>query len=255
MNLMEQQVYEVLTTPIICDKKCKEITRKNGLIITPQKYYATADEDMSDFAVDFYEIIYEDNLLKNISLLKDDRCFKNKELAGDTINSFNTIANMYDGFYWKSGNIQIDPYLTFYKVHYHCLANFWVIPMRHGRKSSKKVFDDNFDCPILYCESIQKNWETLISDKMITYDKDKEEYPNYFRMFELNEFSKIHFYPDNFTDTKRVRGYYENRNGAELLQLSLSFIYKRAEKICKDQKVANELFTYFKEKNVLSINN
>lgn len=97
MNEIEEKniVKQILLTPIKCSKRYKCVQMVDGEIRSPQKYYCTADCDMSDFAVGFYEIIYRDNLLnENKNILAEYGRFKNKELAGDTINSFNSLANV-----------------------------------------------------------------------------------------------------------------------------------------------------------------
>lgn len=52
-NFLEQRekVRKMLLMPIVVDKKVKEIHIKDDIIYSGQKYYSTADEDMSDFAI------------------------------------------------------------------------------------------------------------------------------------------------------------------------------------------------------------
>ncbi len=56
------------------------------------------------------------------------------------MNSFNSLANIILDNNDKNSRSSKDiwpDYLEKYEKDYHCLANFWVIPMRHGRKSAK----------------------------------------------------------------------------------------------------------------------
>ena len=95
---------------------------------------------MSDFTVGFYEIVYKD-LLKCMTLLNGKGELYNAQFAGDTMNSFNTIAN----FTINAGKSMAKrtpleewpEYLKDYRIRYHCLANFWILPMDIGRTSRK----------------------------------------------------------------------------------------------------------------------
>ena len=113
---------------IQCNKKeYKTIKRSKcqdrDVIKTSQKYIRKNDPDMSDFAIGFYEIIYKD-ILNGKTILDEKGYLQNKELfAGDTMNSFRTIKRRN-----PKENI-----LKKYEYQYHCLANFWLIPMEMGR--------------------------------------------------------------------------------------------------------------------------
>ena len=85
-------VKKILLTPIECNKRYKTIKLVNGEICSPQKYYCGEDCDMSDFAVGFYEIIYA-NIIPGKKILNNG-FFTSKEFAGDTMNSFNSLANI-----------------------------------------------------------------------------------------------------------------------------------------------------------------
>lgn len=133
----QEQVKEILLMPISCNKSIigTPVKREN-LIYSGQKYCNNLDEDMSDFAVGFYEIIYR-NILKNDennhrSILNKDNYLLNRNFAGDTMNSFNTISRSCteNSFDWPN-------YLWKYFKEYHCLANFWIVPMHIGRTSPR----------------------------------------------------------------------------------------------------------------------
>lgn len=149
MTEKEEQVYKILLTPIKCDKKVSKIYMEDNVIYSPQLYKEIADEDMSDFSVGFYKIIYED-LLKNDSgeILNEDGFCKNDNYMGDTMHSFNSLANVILGDKskeYRSPKEKWPEELVEYKSKYHCLANFWVIPKSHGRNSKKLNYYDSLD--------------------------------------------------------------------------------------------------------------
>lgn len=98
-----KQVYELLMPPIVCTGYSKgkvSIVKCGNYIKSSQTYYPdkkwkiSLDEDMSDFAMGFYEIIYKSLLGGNLMVNKnDDLC--DGEFTGDTMNPFNYIANLF----------------------------------------------------------------------------------------------------------------------------------------------------------------
>lgn len=149
MNEKAKKVYEVLLTPIICNKKNSKIIIQDGIIRSSQLYYGSADEDMSDFSIGFYKIIYKDLLSNsNGDILSEKGYPIDKEFMGDTMHSFNSLANIILNDASKKVRSPIEkwpPELVEYYSRYHCLANFWIIPMRHGRKSAKLSRYDSVD--------------------------------------------------------------------------------------------------------------
>lgn len=154
MTEKEKWVYAILLTPIDCDKKFSKIELKDGIIKTPQLYYSTADEDMSDLSIGFYKILYED-ILKDKSKNEDGEIlldrkghYINEDYMGDTMHSFNSLANAIfsvpSAKQWPPEE-EWPPELIDYKIKYHCLANFWVIPMKHGRRGKKLSYYDSVD--------------------------------------------------------------------------------------------------------------
>lgn len=94
----QKQVYEILLMPIECDKYKYNGIYSEGSIIYSGQHYASrfSDADMSDLAVGYYEIVYK-NLLGNNPILLTDGNILNPNFAGDTMNSFNTVANRVPG--------------------------------------------------------------------------------------------------------------------------------------------------------------
>lgn len=255
--IKQKQVYDVLVTPIICDKTSNEekIVRKNGVIFSSQKYCREADPDMSDLAISFYQILYNEKLI-DFDLLDNQGYLKNKEFAGDTMNSFTTIANGVVSnelqFKGRKLNISVDPYLIYYKCQYHCLANFWLIPMRDGRQSSKRNKYDSLD---LYLEYLKDNWESLKKEEKVSYGRGKyiSDYDNYFRnkkLKDFNNFCKIHYVKKSEAD---ILSLYKNHRYVNLMDIAITSIFERAKSISTDKEIYSRLYDYFKMKGIVDI--
>lgn len=83
---------KILLTPIKCEgSKVLEIDDKHNVILTSDTRYCyqNGDPDMSDLAIVFYKILYGKEMLKS------DGDFRCHEFAGDTMNSFNSVANQF----------------------------------------------------------------------------------------------------------------------------------------------------------------
>lgn len=183
MKNKKDRVKEILLMPIIASKSIKgismitECNSNRRMILSGQMYKGAPDEDMSDIAVLFYECIYnlEDKLLKENNGEYDLYC---DQFAGDTMNSYNQIVG-------RKGCPQSDKEKWFNQ--YHCLANFWLLPMEVGRKGeewskSKKAKDymDNF----LY----------VLANNFGEY---KKRYPCYFKNLEkIEDFYDMHGFND-----------------------------------------------------------
>lgn len=124
----------------------------NKIILSGQKYGSIADEDMSDFAIGFYETVYQ-GLIPDKKLLKEDGGLSNMQFAGDTMN-----AKVYCGK-------DVDT-ISSWKSKYHCLANFWLLPVNVGRSSAKTPTDER-----IYSKS--KNGINDFLDKFLEYYSDK----------------------------------------------------------------------------------
>lgn len=155
-ELKSKQVYELLLTPIVCTGYSEgkvSIIKCGDKIKTSQSYYPykkweiPLDEDMSDFAMGFYEILYKDILNGNQMIDNDDLC--DREFAGDTMNSFNYIANLLPqagrSRNSRTPKSQWPPILQKWEQSYHCLANFWIIPLKIGRKNSDKLSKGSYE--------------------------------------------------------------------------------------------------------------
>ena len=232
MTEKEEQVYKILLTPIKCDKKVSKIYMEDNVIYSPQLYKEIADEDMSDFSVGFYKIIYED-FLKNDSgeILNEDGFCKNDNYMGDTMHSFNSLANVILGDKskeYRSPKEKWPEELVEYKSKYHCLANFWVIPMRHGRRSAKLNRYDSLD---IYLSKVHAG-----------VIKNADEY---FQKFTYESFLEIHdlsWYKisDNPLEKYKLK---DKKGCIDEIQRIYDSWNKRASEIVKKYKT--ELYYYF----------
>lgn len=241
MNKTEQ-VYELLLMPIYCNKKFNEITRRDNQILSGQKYYSSADEDMSDFAIGFYEILYKE-ILDNSSILNQWGFLQSNEFAGDTMNSFNTIANITPGAgRSRAKRTSFDEwpeYLQEYHKKYHCLANFWILPMDIGRTISggsnkaKKPISDYMD-----------RFLQMLHDEILFDICDRD----YFKRFNSwYDFRNKHFLDESYIVNESEIKMYSNSNIDNTMNFTREALKKmmyRAECIARS-KYADELWRYF----------
>lgn len=247
----KETVKEVLLLPIICTKKEKKIYRDGTNIIhTGQRYCRRADEDMSDFAVKFYEIVYKDILIAQGGSLLDDRGrILNCNFAGDTINSFNSIANIVPGV--GKSQKQRRPYaewpnfLKEYYYKYHCLANFWILPMRIGRRSMKLNKYDSVD---IFLNRLKGDYNILRQDTdYVKYIKDDI------------AFVEKHFVGNSYNplSNEEIKEFYRSKddkkpdNGKKLIEHANNFIECRAEAISADDVLCGKLYDLFKREEII----
>lgn len=204
-----EEVYEILQIPIITSKTyygpiCKlKDCLGNEYILSGQTYNGVDDEDMCDFAIGFYKILYDRDIL-NINDENSKGEFVDKEFAGDT---------MIDNFKKEIAN-------------YHCLANFWILPMKIGRTSGKlnrsRMHAD------IFLAKLKKNFSEYL-----------KVYSRFFSEFTEDEFPKYQYLENSYT-----------ANGWEKLVKitdvsdAKETIRKRAEVLAKEKQL--ELFVYFK---------
>lgn len=251
----KKQVYDILLTPIECRNRKDKVDFVDGRIISGQKYYGEKDEDMSDFTVGFYEIVYKD-LLKCMTLLNSKGELYNAQFDGDTMNSFNTIAN----FTTNAGKSiakrtpleEWPEYLKDYRIRYHCLANFWILPMDIGRTSRKL---NKYDSMCLFVKDVNSYYEYKarssenIKEAVTCINNDSE----YFKRIEsMKHFCDIHFISDVGIIEKAAieQKQYEERCSEILVSSALEMIERRATEI-SNSKYSYELREYFHKMNLL----
>ncbi len=232
----EKKVSEVLKMPIKCQKKRGKIIieKKDGMIISSQKYKGN-DPDMSDIAIKFYEIIYP-----NIKVIDDNGKLLDCCFAGDTINSFNSLANRIPEA-GKSTNQRTheDKWpieLKDYYYSYHCLANFCLLPMCIGRKGKKMNYYDSM--PILLNNLKQHN----------NYEETMVKYVSYYNKFQnYNDFVK-----GNFLNSYKVMSLDEYKETVPIVLINeaMNSIKDRADEIAKSA-YGEKLYELFKELNLI----
>ena len=226
-----KQVRDTLLKPIVCIKPIKKPFIHNDIIYTGQTYYSTPDEDMSDFAVGFYNIVYGE-ILKN-GMLNDGHLL-NKNFAGDTMNSFINIAKLAD---FEKNPFETKKALLDYYYSYHCLANFWVLPFNIGRRSAKLNLYDSFD------EFLKK-----INNES-DYKKTLGKYELYIDAIPYNDFLKKHFLND-YTPTNIA---YKEDTVIDLIVNAKTMMELRASAIANSDKAA-AIHKYFSELNLIKEN-
>ena len=241
------QVYDILCTPIECtqhsgfkDERKESIEKEKGVIKTTQTYWPEyidkdtrepfrykfiPDYDMSDFACGFYEIIYKD-LLNGNSIIADNGCFVDKNNAGDTITSVSQLPGL--------------------RNRYHCLANFWMIPMEIGRQSKHNLSKTSSK----YCiEDYMNRFLLLLKYRYVEY---KSSFPDYFSESRIDSFEKmsyIHFLEESYIDKNYDIKQYSDVINKSTEEYLWKCIKKRAEKI-SNSKFGLELWEYFDRNNL-----
>ena len=203
---------------------------------------------MSDIAIEFYKILYG-KVIENFEMLDSSGYLIDKEFAGDTMNSYNTLKNRILKTDYSS-NDAIKLILSNYENQYHCLANFWVIPMRHGRTSRKKNSYDSLD---LYIKYLRSHWSELKLERAITYGKGDAQryYKNYFTydyFDSLDNFCKIQFVQES---DDKAAGKYANKMYIEIIGDNIQTMHERARLISNNDDICYQLFQLFERHNLL----
>ncbi len=236
----QEQLYNLLMNPIECiTNNEKMIFKKNGKIYSSQKYICDSgiknlDQDMSDFSVGFYEILYK-KYFNNFNILKDSGKLQDKQLAGDTMNSFNSIANCTSGVGKsvkdRTTKNEWPEYLQKYEEKYHCLANFWILPYELGRSGKKGNYYDSVDVML----NRVKNDYNVIGK----YSKYTENIDTY------DEFCSMNMLGNYVIDTEIITKY-QKGNSKEIIDHIIENIEERAVYIANSE-ITSEVMEYFKE--------
>ena len=251
----KKQVEEILLSPInVIGYKGNAAARINKVrnkIETTQSYYPyknypiNLDADMSDFAIGFYEIIYKD-FLENEILKETDALF-NEEFAGDTMNSFNSIANTVPGAGKSSARrterSEWPKYLQEYYDQYHCLANFWVLPMVVGRKADNKYYKaySNYYSVDGGTQDYMDRFLKVLKDNFGVY---KESYPDYFRKLDsFEDFLNVNYINDVYYKDGCIVDY-SSLEAEERIERITDNIKGRAKAISNSKHI-DELWKYF----------
>ena len=245
-----QEVYKILITPIRCTSYSKGkpiITMANSVIETTQTYWPqypdkdtdkpfrysfNPDCDMSDFTIGFYEVIYKE-LLREKTILNNEDGFTNKEFAGDTMTTVSILTGLKDK--------------------YHCLANFWLLPMHIGRTSKstpRKLKKWSKTSDVYPIEDYMDRFLILLKQNYTAY---KELYKDYFKKIESFEmFVKIHMLENSYIDMSYKINQFSiwDENKTKIEKILFEIIKKRAETIA-NSGYAKKLWEYFFENGLL----
>ena len=241
----QQQVYELLLMPIICDDRDrKNIERFNDIIYTGQKYTSPyIDEDMSDYAVGFYEILYK-NILGNQPMLDGKGNFIDAEFAGDTMNSFETIANRTPGAgktkTERTNESEWPEFLRIYKHRYHSLANFWILPAEMGRslKGELNKARRAGDFMDRYLKVLREE---------VKFNGQERRYCNSFKHFD--DFLNKHFLKSGYFDKDSIISI-SSGSAEEFTKRAIKAMEGRARDI-SESEYAESLWEYFNRNGLL----
>ncbi|WP_313132569.1 hypothetical protein [Anaerocolumna sp.] len=245
-EIKKKQIYNVLLMPIQCTKhsgfnderKVDIIKTVNGIKTTqtywveyknkntgtPFRYNFQPDCDMSDFACGFYEIIYKE-FLDGKKVVDDNGCLVDNEFAGDTMTSVSRLPGL--------------------KNKYHCLANFWIIPMELGRKSIHELSKTSNR----YC--IKDFMDRFLLLLKFNLDDYKKIFPNYFSKIDIfSRMSDIHLINESYLDKQHNIMQYSDVINKDTEDYLWNCIKKRAEAI-SNSRFGPELWYYFAQNNIL----
>lgn len=244
MNLNEKKkkVEDILLMPIVSSKSVKGITlairqdNKKKFILSGQTYENGTDEDMSDIAIAFYQKIYsqkkENNSCEISKILTVDGKIINPQIAGDTMNSFKQITSRV-----SCTDTKKDEWFNFY----HCLANFWILPMEIGRQykrgfSKSQVSKDYMDGFLIVLKA--------------KYEDYKKEYPDFFdRMKTFKDFCESQYitpyFKDNNIEEKNIIEITGLKNADDSIEKMKSLVESRARLLADE--CSDSLYDFFQE--------
>ena len=252
---MDAKVIEkVLLTPVLTPNEHilnedNKIIRKtsSGEILSTQLYSSSYfDADVSDFVIDFYEIIYKDILPSR--MINEDGYFTNDNFAGDSMNSFNTTANKVPAAgKYKKIRTEINKWPVFLQDYYNfcsCLANFWLLPVDLGRRIQiGKPINKATNAG----DYMDKFLLKIISENV--FANPPKAYAQYFKCFStFEDFCDKHFLYGYLDNNEIVL--YSSNNPESIVENMTNMIKKRARYISKS-KYANDLHKLFSMYNLL----
>lgn len=246
----QKKVFEILVCPIVASKDARNIGLSSNvflekIIISSQEYDGNVDEDMCDFAIGFYEILYGFNKGEILAQSKDKKSIIDWEYAGDTMNSYATVSRYASKEKKKE-----------WKETYHCLANFWMIPGNIGRQTTP----DSKNSGGVYSKPITVE----------SFNKGRRDYMDRFlcelcEKHNLDEFSKKGHYIDGvyIKNGKVDKFSYLEETDEDLTDEDFSskvdgIINKMMDKICEravaivnDKDMCVKLYKYFCSLNLM----
>lgn len=241
MNIEDDKskiIKDILLLPIVSSKSVKGITLakrqddNSRFILSEQTYENGTDEDMSDIAIAFYKKIYS---IKDI--LNENGKLINSEYAGDTMNSFNQIT--------RRASCSVEKKEEWFRF-YHCLANFWILPMEIGRKhitgiSKSQVSKDYMDGFLIV---LKDNYE-FYKNKYAAFFEDMGD----FQEFCKKQYISPYFDNNDYEKTIKITGL---KNADDSIEQMINLIKLRADLLSKEFK--EELYNLFNDLGILLTN-
>lgn len=243
-----KDVYDILMTPIDCTKYSNgttDIKKLNSVIKTTQTYWPeyidkytdkpfrykfNPDCDMSDFACGFYEIIYK-VILNGKKVVNENGNFTDKNFAGDTMTSISRLPEL--------------------KEKYHCLANFWLVPMNIGRTSQSTQEEYKRWSKTSNVYNVDDFMDRFLLLLKYNFESYKKLYEFYFKkIYDFNVFSDIHFIKNSYIDDTYDVNEFSDKVDSTTSDIVFQFMKKRATAISKS-KHAEELWNYFYENGLI----
>lgn len=259
-EILKEQVHQILLMPIECYKDYnngnieikKENVKENVKIMSSQMYYPqyinenlipfrydwnpdkNPDEDMSDFACRFYEIIYK-GILPGNTIIDKVGNLSDKQYCGDTMTSVSKIPSLKD--------------------RYHCLANFWILPMHIGHTFSgtpKYLKKWSKTSDIYNTEDFMDRWLLLLKYKFVDFKENFSYYFHNFKSFE--EFVDTHFLKGSYVDDNYniVKYSDSSLSEADLPKTLFGFMETRA-KVISTSNYADDLWEFFNGYNLFDL--
>jgi hypothetical protein len=252
-SIEQLKVYEILTMPIVStnySSGTKKIWIENNNIMSTQtyfpykKYEIPLDPDMSDFAVGFYEIIYKD-LLGGKELLNADDDVFDDDFCGDTMNSFNYIANKVPeagrSIKTRTNKSSWPMWLQQYYDNYHCLSNFWLLPKEVGRKVNAPLFSKGS-----YEYNICDFMDRFLEHYKKNYNKFQKRYINHSKANDcFKNFAEKHFLSEIYLDENlNVKDFSYNQDPEKIVNEINLRIQMRANAILHSEYF-KKIYEYF----------
>lgn len=249
---IQEKVKYILLMPIECTtQETLHVFLYNGKIFSSQKYCRGYDPDMSDFAVEFYKIIYKEKLnLKEqgIEILDEKGMLKNdKEFCGDTMNSYKTVTEKL-----KKNQKKND-----WKNKYHCLANFWLLPMCVGHSSPRAKANKDLANYAKDKNGINDYMDQFLKDYLRRYEKYCERFPEYTKVFTSEDFGKDHFLEGSYINNGVVIDFSKTKKemtdevAVDIIDIMWGKIEKRADLIAR--KKGAELYQLFFDLGIIQL--
>lgn len=232
----QKQVKDILLRPIECTtQESTNVFIYHDRIFSSQEYKGY-DPDMSDFAIEFYQIIYNEILDRQGYKILEGKKLKSEEFCGDTMNSYKKVTK-------NKSRVETRNWMN----KYHCLANFWLLPKHVGHSSPHTAKLQ------LMKYSKSKNGINDYMDKFLhnyleNYDEYCKVFEKYTKKIAPDNYANIHFLEGSYTENKKVVDF-SSKNADDIVNIMWKKIEKRADLIASKKGV--ELYKLFSHLGII----